>query len=268
MKLFTVGSILLSSFLLWVSAAQAEIAISPMVIETQVKRGQTQGSITVYNQDPQDFRARVYTAPFTYDREQGFQELKSSPNDLGKYIQFSPRELEVPGTRKRRIRFTVLFPPSLPDGEYRTMIFTENLQTSTVTETDKANGVTLLTSIVPRIGVTVYVRKGNIAPKLMTASARINPKSNKIELLVQNQGKATAIVAGNWTLKQGKQVIQQGTISDTTIIAEGERFVSVNLPKEKQLKLAPGVYQFSGELGWGENKNNKVPFNINLTVPN
>lgn len=261
------GSVLLSSFLLWGNTAKANISISPMVVETEARRGQAQGRVTVYNSDSQNFRARVYTSPFTYDRETGFKALSSSPQDLTPYLQFSPRELQVGASRKRNIRFVVRFPPSLPDGEYRTMIFTENLQRGTVTETDTANNVTFQTSIIPRIGVALYVRKGDVSPKLIPDRARFDPKSNKIQLLIRNTGKASARVAGNWKLKQGKEVIQKGSISDTTVIAEGERYLSVESLKQNQQKLAPGEYQLTGELGWGENKKKRIPFNVNVTIP-
>ncbi|MFN7524052.1 MAG: hypothetical protein ACK5RD_13075, partial [Aphanizomenon sp.] len=106
-----------STFLLSENTAKADIAISPLVIETAAKQGQAQGNITVTNGDTKSFRARVYTEPFTYDLETGFKLLDSSPFDLTPYLQFSPRELEVPGTDNRRIRFVARFPPSLPDGE-------------------------------------------------------------------------------------------------------------------------------------------------------
>lgn len=261
------GSCLLSSFLLWGSVARADIAITPMVVETEAKRGQAQGTMTVYNQAPEAFRARVYTAPFTYDKEQGFQALKSSPNDLSPYLQFSPTELVVPSSGKRKIRFIVRFPPNLPDGEYRTMIFTENLQATKVTQTNQANQVTFITSVVPRIGVTVYVRKGDVLPNLVANSARFNPKSNQVQLLVQNTGKASAVVAGNWTLKQGKQEISTGKINDTTAIAQGERYLLISPQTPQQTKLAPGEYQLSGELKWGEGKKNHTPFSVSFTVP-
>ncbi|BAY82345.1 hypothetical protein NIES267_18240 [Calothrix parasitica NIES-267] len=261
-----VASALLSSFLLS-GIAKANISISPMVVETEVKRGQAQGRITVSNTDAEDFRARVYTSPFTYDKETGFKTLSESPKDLTPYLQFSPRELQVGGSRKRNIRFIVRFPPSLPDGEYRTMIFTENLQKGTITETDSKTNVTLQTNIIPRIGVALYVRKGDVSPDLSFPSVRVNPKTNQIQLLVNNKGKASAIVAGDWKLKKGKEVIQKGNISDTTVLAEGERYVVAKSLSKNQSKLAPGEYQLTGELGWGVNKKNRVPFTVNVTIP-
>ncbi|MEM7715570.1 MAG: hypothetical protein AAF349_18690 [Cyanobacteria bacterium P01_A01_bin.68] len=261
-----VASVLLSSFLLS-GIAKANISISPMVVETESKRGQAQGRITLSNRDSQDFSARVYTSPFTYDKETGFKTLSESPKDLTPYLQFSPRELQVGASRKRNIRFIVRFPPSLPDGEYRTMIFTENLQKGTITETNSETNVTLQTNIIPRVGVALYVRKGDVSPNLNFTSARVNPKTNQIQLLVNNKGKASAIVAGDWKLKKGKEVIQKGNIYDTTVLAEGERYLSAKSLSKNQSKLAPGEYQLTGELGWGVNKKNRVPFTVDVTIP-
>ncbi|MEM9925579.1 MAG: hypothetical protein AAF915_17815 [Cyanobacteria bacterium P01_D01_bin.50] len=261
------GSALLSSFLLSGNIAKANISISPMVVETEAKRNQAQGRITVSNPNSRNFRARIYTSPFTYDKEKGFKTLSSSPFDLAPYLQFSPTELKVDGSSKRNIRFIVRFPPNLPDGEYRTMIFTENLRKRTVNKTDTAKNVTFRTNITPRIGVALYVRKGDVSPNLTTQSARFDPKSNKIQLLIGNTGKASAIVAGNWKLKKGKEVIQKGKIRDTTVLAQGERFLKMRSQNKSQLKLAPGEYQLTGELGWGLNKKKRIPFNVNVTIP-
>ncbi|MDY6896513.1 MAG: hypothetical protein SWZ49_00320, partial [Cyanobacteriota bacterium] len=148
-----------------------------------------------------------------------------------------------------------------------TMIFTENLQRGTITETNPETNVTLQTNIIPRIGVALYVRKGDVSPNLVPDRVRINPKTNQLQLLVTNKGKASAIVAGDWKLKKGKEVIQKGNISDTTVLAEGERYLSAKSLNKNQSKLAPGEYQLTGELGWGINKKNRVPFNVNVTIP-
>ncbi len=263
-----VSGVLLSSFLLWGTAAKADIAISPLIIETAAKRGQAQGTITVTNGDAKEFRARVYSQPFTYDLEKGFQLLNSSPLDLTPYLQFSPGELQVPGTDNRRIRFIVRFPPSLPDGEYRAMLFTENLEATIQEEPGKTSSVIFKTAIVPRIGVAVYVRKGNISHNLNVVNARFNPKSQQLQLLVENTGKASAIIQGEWTIKKGEQVIYHGRSIDTTVIAEGQRYLNVDYSTlANKIKLESGEYQLFGNLGWGINRNNKIPFNVKFSIP-
>jgi hypothetical protein len=266
LPLLPLGSALLSSFLLWGNPVRADISIAPMVVEVGAKRGQTQGTIKVSNSSKREFRARVYTSPFTYDKTKGFQILSSSPNDLTPYIQFSPRELQVNGASDRNIRFVVRFPPSLPDGEYRAMIFTENLETTKVIEQDNKNSVTLSTNIIPRIGVAVYVRKGNVLPKLVAESATFDAASNKIKLLVRNTGNASAVLSGNWSLKKENQTVRAGNVNSTTVIALGEREFFIDVPNSNKSTLEPGKYKLSGELGWGENQKNRIPFNVDLTV--
>lgn len=262
------SSIVFSTFLLSENTAKADITISPLVIETAAKQGQAQGNITVTNGDTKSFRARVYTEPFTYDLETGFKLLDSSPFDLTPYLQFSPRELEVPGTDNRRIRFVARFPPSLPDGEYRTMLFTENLEATFQEEQNSSKGAIFRTAIVPRIGVAVYVRKGNISHNLTAVNARFDSKSQQLQLLVKNSGKASVITQGEWTIKKEDKQIYNGRGIDTTVIAEGERYLTVDYSNAaKKIQLEPGEYQLSGNLGWGVNQTNKIPFSVKFIVP-
>ncbi|MFN6392924.1 MAG: hypothetical protein ACK4V9_00605 [Aphanizomenon sp.] len=266
--LYPLSSIVFSTFLLSENTAKADITISPLVIETAAKQGQAQGNITVTNGDTKSFRARVYTEPFTYDLETGFKLLDSSPFDLTPYLQFSPRELEVPGTDNRRIRFVARFPPSLPDGEYRTMLFTENLEATFQEEQNSSKGAIFRTAIVPRIGVAVYVRKGNISHNLTAVNARFDSKSQQLQLLVKNSGKASVITQGEWTIKKENKQIYNGRGIDTTVIAEGERYLTVDYSNAaKKIQLEPGEYQLSGNLGWGVNQTNKIPFSVKFIVP-
>ena len=266
--LYPLSSIVFSTFLLSENTAKADITISPLVIETAAKQGQAQGNITVTNGDTKSFRSRVYTEPFTYDLETGFKLLDSSPFDLTPYLQFSPRELEVPGTDNRRIRFIARFPPSLPDGEYRTMLFTENLEATFQEEQNSSKGAIFRTAIVPRIGVAVYVRKGNISHNLTAVNARFDSKSQQLQLLVKNSGKASVITQGEWTIKKEDKQIYNGRGIDTTVIAEGERYLTVDYSNAaKKIQLEPGEYQLSGNLGWGVNQTNKIPFSVKFIVP-
>jgi hypothetical protein len=266
--LYPLSSIVFSTFLLSENTAKADITISPLVIETAAKQGQAQGNITVTNGDTKSFRSRVYTEPFTYDLETGFKLLDSSPFDLTPYLQFSPRELEVPGTDNRRIRFIARFPPSLPDGEYRTMLFTENLEATFQEEQNSSKGAIFRTAIVPRIGVAVYIRKGNISHNLTAVNARFDSKSQQLQLLVKNSGKASVITQGEWTIKKENKQIYNGRGIDTTVIAEGERYLTVDYSNAaKKIQLEPGEYQLSGNLGWGVNQTNKIPFSVKFIVP-
>lgn len=248
-------------------AAYANLSISPLVIELNSRQGQAQGTITLGNSSNEASRARSYAVPFTYDRETGFQQLRQAPSDLTPYLQFSPSEVSIPGTDKRRVRFIARLAPDLPEGEYRAMIFTETLNPIVQPDEMVSGETTLTTTIVPRLGVAVYVRKGKLSPKLSVESLRFNVQQQQPQLLIKNTGKATAIVTSQWTLKQGDRVVSKGWVQDTTVIAEGDRYLKVVLPNSETNKLVPGEYQLEGNLLWGLNQSQKIPYKFQLTVP-
>lgn len=251
----------LSAALFWGTAAQAQVTISPLVIEAEANRGQAQGMINVTNNGSEPFRARVYAEPFTYSRDAGFQTLPSDAHDLTPYLQFSPRELVVPPGVTRRVRLIGRFPPNQASGEYRAVVFTENLN-----ETISTNNSNV--SVITRIGVTVYVRQGEVSPNLTVESANWNPEQNQIQLLVRNAGQASTRPSVSWTLKQGETVVKTGNLEATGIVAQSDRNFLLNYAPEGQPAPAAGEYQLSGELAWGEGNNKStVPFSINLTIP-
>ncbi|MFN7521569.1 MAG: hypothetical protein ACK5RD_00145, partial [Aphanizomenon sp.] len=148
------------------------------------------------------------------------------------------------------------------------MLFTENLEATFQEEQNSSKGAIFRTAIVPRIGVAVYVRKGNISPNLTAVNARFTPKSQQLQLLVKNSGKASVITQGEWTIKKENKQIYNGRGIDTTVIAEGERYLTVDYSNAaKKIQLEPGEYQLSGNLGWGVNQTNKIPFSVKFIVP-
>ncbi|BAY64580.1 hypothetical protein NIES22_46790 [Calothrix brevissima NIES-22] len=243
--------------------AQAQVQISPMVIEAQANQGLAEGVINVKNMTNEPFRARVYVQPFTYNPDTGFQALKSSPTDLTPYLQFSPGELTIPPGVSRRIRLISQLPPNLPDGEYRVVVFTENLKEIPLRD-NNGNAINIRT----KVGSTFYVRKGNLSPRLAVDSAAVNPNTKQIQLLVKNTGTASVLPTANWTLKRGGKIIRSGEVAATAIVAQSDRKFILNLAAKNQPEITAGQYELTGELQWSEQSHSKtVPFNLNLTIP-
>ncbi len=256
--------------------AQAQFSIGPQIIELTANRGQAQASITMTNSASAPIQTRTVIKPFTYDRESGFKELTSSPQDLTPYLQVYPVIVSIDGNTRRRMRFIARLAPNLPDGEYRAMVFTELndiqvVQPNTQEVSDKR--IELTTTIQPRFGVAVYVRKGNVSPKLSVDGFRWNNDRQQADILVKNEGKATGIVTGTWILKQGDRVIRKGEGSDTTVLAEADRYIKFAItpadkPTEKPIeKLAPGRYQIQGKILWGINRLKEIPYQYSFEVP-
>ena len=257
-RLAAIGAILPT---IWAGSAQAQIGISPMIIEVQENGGQSQATINVINNTNSPFRARVYAESFTYDQEKGFNTIPQNSESLVPYLKFSPRELNVPAGVTRRIRLNVQLPPNLPAGEYRSAIFTENLE-----EQKQADRKGLVTTITTRIGVVMFVRKGENSPKLAITTAEWNPERSQISVNMNNAGKASAYPEVNWTLLQAGKTIKTGVVNPTGIVANGDRLVRIDIPKQ-QLKLNPGKYQLSGNLSLGGQDNKTtIPFSVDVNI--
>ncbi|MEM9541838.1 MAG: P pilus assembly protein, chaperone PapD [Cyanobacteria bacterium P01_E01_bin.42] len=242
----------LGGFLLGLSAwlgnvhAFAQLGVSPIVLEIQARRGQSQGFISIYNTGSEPYRARVYAQPFTYDRDRGFQALPETPLDLTPYLQFTPRELVVQPGQNRRVRLIGRFPPSLAEGEYRTALMVEGLDPVTIVD---GAGNTL--NIVQRIAATVFVRNGELEAELVADRAFWDAQSRQIIILVQNLGGASARPGVEWRLLQGGTEIDRGEISPEIVLAGGDRHLRIAYPEGKEIP-APGTYQLQGELIWHE----------------
>lgn len=240
------------------NAAQAQIGLSPLVIEAEAARGRSQGTLTVSNTSEDSVRVRMYAEPFTYEQDTGFTTLASDPSDLSPYLQFSPRELEIAPGEARRVRMISLFPPSLAEREYRAAIFAEPL---TLTTDDSAGGLVFRT----RIGATVYVRQGELAPGLTALSAQLELEPRQIQLLVENSGTASARPEIDWQLTQGNKTIVQGQTAATSVITQQTRLVSLQLDAETT--VTPGQYQLTGTFTWLDgDSSQQQSFTVPMTI--
>ncbi|MEM7063606.1 MAG: P pilus assembly protein, chaperone PapD [Cyanobacteria bacterium P01_B01_bin.77] len=231
-----------------------------MVLQTEVSRGQAQSVLTVKNPTDQPVRVRVYAQPFTYEREAGFTVLTEDDDDLTPYLQFSPREFVIPAGQNQRVRLLGLLPPSLPEPEYRAVVFTEVLL-----EEEPSAGFT--SSIQTRIGSTVYFRQSDSDAELSVDSAEWNTENSQIQLLVNNNGSATARPDAKWTLIYDGQTMAEGNSGNTTVIAGQDRLLQLNHDQTTS-ELSPGNYELTGELVWRYGtEQHSQPFSTTFSIP-
>jgi len=254
--LTTIKSTLCLILGLWLSVAQAQFQVSPMVIQTNTARGMASGMINVKNLGSKTANLRVYSEPFTYGLD-GFKSIKSSPQDLTHYLVYAPRKLKIRPGQTRRVRLNVRFLPSTKKGEYRAMVFTEDVKS-------QASGKSQ-SSIIPRIGTAVYVRHGDLKAQLSVQSAAY--KNKQIVLLTKNTGKATARPHVNWVLNKSGREITSGESSKQTVIAKGQRNLQIGGEKFPEIEsLRAGKYQISGKLIWGKGDKNSLAFKQKFVV--
>ncbi|TVQ08088.1 MAG: P pilus assembly protein, chaperone PapD [Leptolyngbya sp. DLM2.Bin27] len=242
--------------------AMAQLSVSPLVIEATTTQGQAQGVITLHNSGQTPSRLRVFAEPFTYGRD-GLEVLTESEQDLTPYLLFSPRELVIEPGQTRRVRLVARLLPSLGDGEFRAIIFTEPLE-----DLSESTEGTATVRVIQRIGITVYVRQGELVPDLAVLSATVQPEDGRIALLVTNTGNATARPAIEWSLAQNGTTLASGTQAASTVIAGGDRNLQIDYAAAQDTPLPPGTYTLSGTLTWSlDDRQETLPFSVPVTLP-
>jgi P pilus assembly chaperone PapD len=252
------GIIFSSSLMVSRKIVLSQMMVNPIVIEAETKKGQAKGSFSITNTSSSPLRARAVAEPFSYGK-QGFESLKTSPTDLTPYLNLSPREFTLQPGQTRQIRLSAQLLPSLANREFRAVIFTDNL-----TAEEQAKSGTQ-TTILPRIGVTFYVRHGNIEPELGVEQSSISADQKMINLVIKNSGNATVRPAVRWKIMDKDQLLVGGQSDNMTIIAGGDREIPLSIALEKP--LSAGSYQLAGELIWKKGKQQQVqPFSTPLVI--
>jgi P pilus assembly chaperone PapD len=245
--------------LLFPKPAEAQVNVSPMLVTTETKQGTASDFITLTNIGDQPATMNLAAFPFTYDLN-GFKILESSPNDLSPYLIFSPTEVLLAPKQTRRVRLLARLLPSMTSGEYRAVIFVEPSR-------KKAPKRSL--SVGTQIGVTVYVRHGEIREGLVPEKFDYDATKKELYLVVKNTGNVTLRPAVTWQLTPQSGDKLEGSLSAITVIAEGSRNIEIRPKKDKVKQLIPsGKYQLTGKLSWGDPSNpSEVPFDLPVTIP-
>jgi P pilus assembly chaperone PapD len=231
--------------------------VSPMVTITEAKGGQSKASITIRNKGKELLRMRVYAEDFTYERKKGFVTTGNHDRSAVPYVQFSPRELAIPPGITRSIRVSTLLPPSIPDREYRAVIFVEDLKERNLKEN---NGNAIV--IKARVASVFYTSKGEARSDLQIGEVVLN--NNKLSIVLTNKGKQSGYPDVNWRIDKDGKEIAKDILRGILVQSEKEREVELK-SKGQPLPLSSGTYNLSGEILSPSQKSS--PFSLKVTIP-
>jgi hypothetical protein len=254
-----IGVGLISSIVVSLPAMAQKFTVAPLVTIAEARSGQAKGSINITNNGTVTLRVRVYAESFTYDRKKGFTFTAVDSYSAVPYLQFSPKELEIPAGVTRNVRVAVALPSSLANQEYRAAVFIEDLQERVV----KPNNASIL-SIKARVASVFFFSKGNGAVDLQSRTAVIDIPTRSISILLENKGKQSAYPEINWRIDKNGQEVAKDIINGVIVQAEGSREVTL-LSGRRSLSLPTGEYTLSGTIMTAGQK--PVPFSMKVVVP-
>jgi P pilus assembly chaperone PapD len=234
--------------------------VGPLLTISNVKNSQSRATLDVTNSGKEPLRLRIYVEDFTYDREKGFTPTSSHPYSAVQYLQFSPRELVIPPKSTRNVRVNILIPPSVPDGEYRAIVFAEELKDDRANQLPSGGATVFKT----RIGSVFYVVKGNGKADISAISAEWNAEKKRPQIVLENKGLATSNPEVQWKIERDGKEIESGVIQGILVQNRSQRLASLN--SKKVDKLPSGEYIVSGQLRFSDGTSK--PFSFKLKIPN
>jgi hypothetical protein len=256
LKIF--GAAIGSSAILSLPLAAQQFTVSPLVTISGSTTGQSKGSINVTNQDRETLRVRIYAEHFTYDRRKGFVSIPSDSRSAVPYLQFSPREMEIPPGVTRNVRVAITLPPSLPNQEYRAVVFIEDLKEREV----RTNRSAL--SIKARVASVFFLSKGSSTSDLQSNSAVWDTTKKSLSISVENKGRQTAYPEISWRLEKDSKEIASNIVRGVIIQSENLRDIELQSVGQS-LQLASGEYKLSGSISTNGQK--PAPFSFRVLIP-
>lgn len=174
------------AFLGVVSTAKA-IEITPADFVYQLDSlGNTQ-TVTFYNRKDRPERIKISFVPYQNDADSKY---------LGKWGTIYPRIITVPPKDQKEIKFSIEAPGGLPKGEYRAVLFMEELEQKNLNPEGKVvmkQGTTnSQVNMLINLGVMVYGYSGN--PDDLKVSGKVSEEKvlkNRIEFKLTNDGEVT-----------------------------------------------------------------------------
>ncbi len=167
-------------------------------------------------------------------------------------VRFNPKEFEIPAGQTQIVRIAVTLPPESADGEYRAILFFEDLKTTTQRLNVSKIGYSAAIELKQRLGVAVYTYKGKIqpSPKLSTFNTRMDNGSLVADLTIDNGGSKHYRGSGSFLVMQkdatGKTTplkeipLQQA--QDVLVLGGSKQMLSQVLSSPTDMVIPPGKY--------------------------
>lgn len=204
------------------------IEITPSTFVYQLDSlGLTQ-DVVFYNRKDKPERVKISFKPYKTDAQDKY---------LGKWATIYPKITSINPDSQKTVKFSIEPPPNLNRGEYRALLFMEELEQKALDNIEGKvtlkNGNTTQINMLINLGVLVYGYVGD--PSTLKISGKVtNPTTTKssVSFNLKNDGEITKpykLVFSGKDLKTKEDKI----ISENIVVVQGyEEFITKDIPKD------------------------------------
>lgn len=228
--------------MLFSSCAYGAIKISPSYIEldaNKTKKDYISESFGVAGGANETVRFKVTADYFEIDKTGLATVIKDQGQkySLVSRLNIYPKEFTVQNGKEQKVRFTLTNLKTLPDGESRLVVFLEDVNTKEIFIQKSVNGFGGRIIVKTRVGVPIYVDKGNYVKKGNLDNVVLKKTGDDYfcEYKVSSLGNSKIRYKGIAQLIQGDCLIDEIKINGFPV--EGGKFVEaaqkLDIPKDK-----------------------------------
>ncbi len=258
----TVARIVLGTGLALAAAAVPVIAsaqgfavfLAPSRFDLQVKAGETRREVLEFHHvGVEAGRYRISTQDWEFQPDYAVRFSEAlAPDSCRPWVAIERRELTLSSNARYRYRFEVTPPAGTPARECRFALMVEGLETA------KVERETLNFPVAGRIGVIVYVRVGDAAPKLAFQPAGLGKRDGETVPLIEvrNTGNAHGRLEGYLSGKDAAGNAFDLAPESVPILPGMTRQVALRPVAEEGRKLPAIQFPLTvkGSMEWGKSR--------------
>lgn len=241
--------------------AFASITVSPTKLEinaNKIRNNYVTTAIEVKGAPDRAIRYRAYTDYFEISdkSEIALPGNINTPYNISSKIRFVPSEFTIPAGKLQKVRVNVANIKNLPDGESRAIIFLEDINAK---EYNIPNNSGIATQLIlkTRVGVPVYVDKGNFTKKADIENFSIIKKDGKLytTMKIASTGNSRVRYSGVVQIIENKKLIDEYALN-VGVVAGNSSYVHEQQIKNDKLKSG-GEYTLRMVFSYLDEKDNR-----------
>lgn len=230
-------------FLWWHPLPAQQIRVNPAKIEVTLEQKITSGSLEVTSLVGAPVRYRVSALHWIFDEYNRLKIIPPDSNSIATWMKFNPREFEIDSGQTQVVRYTIIRPQSVRDGEYWAGIQFEPLKYDVYHAVDSSgSGSRATVRVLISFFVPIYAQVGAVERAGEISEFRIykGEKADILSAIVRNTGKGILRLKGGLRLSSLDSINTTAETSVGPVMVFPGRFAEIRVPLAEQ--PAPGHY--------------------------
>lgn len=220
--------------------SEAAIKVTPTVIEMDTKGARSNyvtSSFNVQGAEDETIRFKIYPEYFKITSQGTMDMLEKTPaqDSLINNIKFVPSEFTLQNGRTQKVRLTVTDFDKLPDGESRLVLFLEDVAAREIVLPSGNRNVTTKLLVKTRVGIPVYLDKGNVTKKGEIDLFKAEQQGEKLvcNMKILSDGNSKIRYSGKAQIIKGRTLIDEKPINNNVVGAKNFLLTNEILPTDK-----------------------------------